>query len=121
MPPGRLGSYPTIDGDVTVGGRRQQVAVAAWVLGWLGGPIPALLALAVTRPPRSHLRSTLIGALVFWAALSTTMVVVVVGLDGWSLAIAWSGLSVVALAVTALAVRHALRRVGPADQPGGGG
>jgi hypothetical protein len=112
--PRHLGEYPVADGAITDVGRQQQVAVAAWVLGWLAGPVPALLALLVTRPGPGAYRRLLAAAAAFWVAvvvlagllLATTPVPTV------RLWVGWAALSVVALVATALAVRRALRRIG---------
>lgn len=112
--PGRWGEYATDDGDVTDVGRRQQVAVAVWVLGWLGGPLPALVALLVTRPAPGTYRRLLVAASWFWsvaAASSVALVVVARDEPGW-LAMGWAVLSATGLVVTAVAIRSALRSIG---------
>lgn len=107
-----LGEYPTRDGDVTDIGRRQQITVAVWVLGWLGGPVPALVALLVTQPPRGPWRRSWFAAAGFWAVMAALGVVLVAWTadEAAMLAVAWVGFGLVALVVPAIAIRRALRR-----------
>lgn len=112
--PGRFGQYPTGEGDITDVGRRQQIAVAAWVLGWLGGPLPAMLVLLVTRPERGTFRRLVTAAVWFWSAVvvAAILLVLVAGRDEVGpLLVGWGVISVVALVVTALAIRRALDRI----------
>lgn len=111
--PGPLGEYPTVDGDVSDVGRRQQVAVAVWILGWLGGPLPALMALVVTRPGPGSYRRLLVAAAAFWTTAALLAVALVVGAGDRTgrLVVGWSALSLVGLAATALAIRRSLRGV----------
>lgn len=108
---GRLGAYPTGDGDITDVGRRRQIVVAAWVLGWLGGPLPALMAIVVTRPAAGSFRRQLIAATCFWAgaALSALILLVVLSDQSSRLVVCWATWSATCLIVTAVAVSRALR------------
>lgn len=106
----RLGDYPTEGGDITAAGRSEQVVVAAWVLGWLGGPLPALMALVVTRPAPGRRRRMMLAAVWFWMAVPTAAIgIVVLARDhvGWLVA-GWATLAVAALTATAVAVARTL-------------
>lgn len=108
---GRLGAYPTGDGDITDVGRRRQIVVAAWVLGWLGGPVPALIALVVTRPAAGSFRRQQIAAACFWAGAALAAVILLVVLSdrsGWFV-VGWVMWSATCLIVTAVAISRALR------------
>ena len=108
-------SYPTEGGAPTDAGRRQQIVVAAWVLGFLAGPLPALVALIV-RPGRGTYRRLLVVAVFFWTAvvlLSGVLIATAIAQEAMWPMIGWVALLFVALVATAVAVRVALQRVGP--------
>jgi hypothetical protein len=111
--PGRRGSYPVDDGDVTVVGRHQQVVVAVWVLGFMAGPLPALIALMV-RPGRGVYHRLVVAAAWFWSVA----VVVAIGSvwlaaergSMWFMA-GWIAASFAGLVASGLAIRVALRAI----------
>lgn len=92
--------------------RNRQIAAAAWILGWIGGPLPAVAMLLVTKtPPWS--RRLVRAAAVFW----TFMWMVFVGLFAAGVndaipafAAWWIAAVVVALVATFAAARIAFRR-----------
>jgi hypothetical protein len=92
--------------------RNRQIAAAAWILGWIGGPLPAVAMLLVTRTPRWSRR--LIGAAaVFWTAMwSVLLALVYLEASGEVAAFAvwWVVAVVVAFGTTLAATRVALRR-----------
>jgi hypothetical protein len=45
--------------------RNRQIAAASWILGWIGGPLPAILILLVVRPS-GWTRRLVVAAAVFW-------------------------------------------------------
>jgi multisubunit Na+/H+ antiporter MnhF subunit len=58
--------------------RDRQIAAAAWILGWIGGPLPAIIMLLVVDSPRWSRR--LIGAAaLFWAVFAALAVVAATG------------------------------------------
>jgi len=61
------------DGDITVVGRHQQVVVAVWVLGFMAGPLPAVIALFV-RPGRGLYHRLIVTAAWFWAIASVVAI-----------------------------------------------
>lgn len=106
---------PTTASDQSVSpaeDRDRQLAAAAWILGWIGGPFPALAILMITDGP-GWSRQLVRDAAVFW----TIMWAVLLGLlyaelttDVPAFAALWTGVVVIALAVTFVAARMALRR-----------
>lgn len=92
--------------------RNRQIAAAAWILGWIGGPLPALAMLLVTRTPPWSRR--LIGAAaVFWTvtwSVLLTLVYLEARGDVPAFALWWVVAVVVAFAATVVATRIALRR-----------
>jgi hypothetical protein len=48
--------------------RDRQIAAAAWILGWIGGPVPAIAMLAIVDSPRWS-RRLIVAAALFWAAM----------------------------------------------------
>lgn len=92
--------------------RNRQIAAAAWILGWIGGPLPAVAMLLVTKtPPWS--RRLVRAAAVFW----TFMWMVFIGLFAAGVndaipafAAWWIAAVVVALVATFAAARIAFRR-----------
>ncbi|HSM67905.1 MAG TPA: hypothetical protein VK860_16480 [Ilumatobacteraceae bacterium] len=92
--------------------RNRQIAAAAWILGWIGGPLPAAAMLLVTRtPPWS--RQLVRAAAIFWTVMWAVFVgLFAAGVRGAVPAFAawWIGAVVIALAATAGAARIAFRR-----------
>lgn len=92
--------------------RNRQIAAAAWILGWIGGPLPAVVMLLVTRTPPWSRR--LIGAAaVFWTVMwSVLLALVYLEADGDVPAFAawWVAAIAVAFGTTLAATRVALRR-----------
>ena len=92
--------------------RNRQIAAAAWILGWIGGPLPALVMLLATdTPPWS--RRLIRAAAVFWTITWVLLIGLVsvefaTGVPGFTLW--WIAVVVVAFASTAAAARAALRR-----------
>jgi hypothetical protein len=110
---GARGTYPVDDGDVTVVGRHQQVVVAVWILGFMAGPLPAIIALLV-RPGRGVYHRLVVAAAWFWS-----VAVVVGGISVW-LAVeresvwfmaGWVAMLVAGFVASGLAVRTAMRRI----------
>jgi hypothetical protein len=114
-------AYPTEGGAVTDVGRRQQIAVAVWVLGWLSGPIPAVAALIVRRG-RGTYRRLLVAAAVFWTAfvaIGSALVAIAMRTSSTRPMLGWVVLVAVAVVASALAVRTALRKITPDDDRSG--
>ena len=92
--------------------RNRQIAAAAWILGWIGGPLPAVAMLLVTNtPPWS--RRLVRAAAVFWTFMWAVFFgLFYAGVNGAVPAFAawWIGAVVIALAATFAAVRIAFRR-----------
>jgi hypothetical protein len=92
--------------------RNRQIAAAAWILGWIGGPLPAVAMLIATdTPPWS--RRLIRAAAVFWTAMWAVLIGLVVAEvsgDVPAFAIWWIGAVVIALAATVIAARVAFRR-----------
>jgi hypothetical protein len=92
--------------------RNRQLAAAAWILGWVGGPLPAVAMLLVTRtPPWS--RRLMVGAAVFWAAMWVVFfVLVALEVSGSvpAFAVWWIAAILLAFGATIAATRLALRR-----------
>jgi hypothetical protein len=108
-------AYPTEDGDVTDVGRQQQIVVAVWVLGWLSGPIPAIVALLVRRGHGTY-RRLLVLAVVFWTAfvaIGSALIAGAVRTSSMQPMIGWAVLVAVAAVASALAVRTAVHRITP--------
>lgn len=110
---GARGTYPVDDGDVTVVGRHQQIVVAVWVLGFMAGPLPAVIALLV-RPGRGVYHRLVVRAAWFWSAA------VVVGAISVWLAVeretvwfmaGWVAMLLAGFVASGLAVRAALRQI----------
>jgi hypothetical protein len=92
--------------------RNRQLAAAAWILGWIGGPLPALAMLLVTRTP-SWSRRLIVGAASFWAAMWLVFFALVyleVSGDVPGFAAWWIAAIVLAFGATVIATRTALRR-----------
>lgn len=97
----------TVDND-----RERQLAAAAWILGWIGGPLPALIMLLATGD-RTWSRRYIVGAAVFWTGTVVAfavLLVVAAGDDGAASTVAFVGAVLVALGVTAAAAMSAARR-----------
>lgn len=96
--------------DEAVGNdRRRQLAAAAWILGWIGGPVPAVvIRLVAAREGWARRHATWAAAfwLVMWAYLITLLVV---ARDADLFAVLWIGSIVVALAVTIVGALSAAR------------
>jgi hypothetical protein len=92
--------------------RNRQISAAAWILGWIGGPLPAVAMLVATdTPPWS--RRLIRAAAAFWTVMWAVLLGLVVGEvtgDVPAFAIWWIGAVVIALAATATAARVAFRR-----------
>jgi len=106
-------SYPVDDGDITVVGRLQQIVVAVWILGFMAGPLPAIVALLV-RPGRGTYRRLVVAAAVFWS------LAVVVGAASVWLAVrtgsmwfmaGWVGAAVTGFVAIGVAIWLALHRI----------
>lgn len=91
--------------------RNRQLTAAAWILGWIGGPLPAVMILLVTRTPTWSRR--LIGAAAgFWAVMWVALIVLIAveadtdvpGFAAW-----WIGIVVLAFVVTVAGARAAWR------------
>lgn len=106
-------SYPIDDGDVTVIGRHRQVVVAVWVLGFMGGPLPALLALVV-RPGRGTYHRLVVAAAWFWSAAAVVGAVsVYLALSresAWYM-IGWVVVLVAGLVASGIAVHMSTHRI----------
>ena len=91
--------------------RDRQITAAAWILGWIGGPLPAIAMLVVVDSPRWSRR--LIGAAaVFWAimwAVFGALAYVAVAGDFTVFAALWIAAVVVAFAGTLLGAWAAFR------------
>ena len=92
--------------------RNRQIAAAAWILGWIGGPLPAVVMLLVTdtRPwSRRLIRIAAVFWTVAWAVLLGLFYVEidsgVPGFTAW-----WITVVVLAFAATVAGARAALRR-----------
>lgn len=98
--------------------RNRQIAAAAWILGWIGGPLPAIAMLLATRTPRWSRR--LIGwAAVFWTVMWFVLLALVfaeTSTDVPGFAAWWIGAISIALAATVAATRIALRRSERSDE-----
>lgn len=92
--------------------RNRQLAAAAWILGWIGGPLPAVAMLLVTRtPPWS--RRLIEAAAVFWTVMWSVLLALVyfeASGDVPAFAVWWVVAVVVAFGATLAATRVALRR-----------
>ena len=92
--------------------RNRQLAAAAWILGWVGGPLPAVAILLATRtPPWS--RRLIVGAAIFWTAMWLVFFILVyLEVRGSVPAFAawWIASILVAFGATVAATRVALRR-----------
>jgi hypothetical protein len=91
--------------------RDRQITAAAWILGWVGGPLPAIVMLLVVDSPRWSRR--LIGAAavfwtVIWAGFGALAFVAATG-EFTVFAWLWVGVVIVAFVGTALGARAALR------------
>lgn len=92
--------------------RNRQIAAAAWILGWIGGPLPAAAMLLVTDTPR-WTRRLIRAAAAFWTLVWAVLIGLlfaevtgdVPGFAAW-----WIAAVVVALAATVVAARVAYRR-----------
>lgn len=92
--------------------QHRQVAAAAWILGWIGGPFPALMIWLVVRPS-SWTRSLVVAAAVFWTAMWSAFVGVLYAAASTDSALVWLWwvLTVlVAFTGTAIGVSIAVRR-----------
>jgi len=92
--------------------RNRQLSAAAWILGWIGGPVPAGAMLLVTRTPPWSRR--LIGAAaVFWTVMWVLLLALVyleASGDVPAFPVWWVAAILVALGATVAATRVALRR-----------
>lgn len=98
--------------------RNRQIAAAAWILGWIGGPLPAVGMLLVTKTPRWS-RRLIGGAAVFWSVMWFVLFALVFAEASGDLTAFttwWIGAILVALASTAIATRVALRRSEQSDE-----
>ncbi len=92
--------------------RDRQIAAAAWILGWIGGPLPAVAILLATETPRWSRRLIRAAAgfwTLMWAVLIGLLVAEVTG-DVPGFAAWWIAAVVVALGATVVAARVAYRR-----------
>ena len=92
--------------------RDRQLAAAAWILGWIGGPVPAVAILIVTRTP-SWSRQLVWAAAAFWTAMWAVLIALLVAEvsgDVPAFAVWWIGAVVLALGATVAATRVAVRR-----------
>ncbi len=92
--------------------RDRQLTAAAWILGWIGGPLPAVAILITTDGPTWSRRLTREAA-VFWtgawaALLGLLWIELTVGVPAF--AAWWIAVVVIAFVVTVVATRMALRR-----------
>jgi hypothetical protein len=98
--------------------RNRQLAAAAWILGWVGGPFPAVAILLATRSPRWSRR--LVGAAaVFWTVTWSVLLGLVyleASGDVPAFAAWWIAAIVLAFGATVAATRLALRRSEDSDQ-----
>ena len=96
----------TVDND-----RERQLAAAAWILGWIGGPLPALMMLIVIRG-RSWSRPYVEWAAVFWtvAVITFSVLLAWAATDGAGAAVAFVAAVLAALALTVLVALSAARR-----------
>lgn len=111
--PSRSPSYPVDDGDVTVVGRSRQVVVAVWILGYMGGPLPAVVALLV-RPGRGTYHRLLVGAAWFWSVAFVVMaasIALAIELESMWFMAGYVVVLLAGLVATALAIRTSLRRI----------
>jgi hypothetical protein len=98
--------------------RNRQIAAAAWILGWIGGPFPALAMLLATNSPRWS-RRLIVAAAVFWTVTWFVLLALVVAEargDVPAFAAWWVGAILVAFCVTVAATRLALRRSEESDE-----
>lgn len=99
--------------DVDVGNDRQrQLAAAAWILGFVGGPVPAALILLVGSRDgwsRTFARAAAVYWLIAWA-LFWISVTVVASWNATAGSVAAIGTVVVSLAATSIAAARATRR-----------
>lgn len=106
-------SYPVDDGAITVVGRLQQVVVAVWILGFMAGPLPALIALIV-RPGRGLYHRLVVIAAWFWTIASAIAIgsvwLAVERRSLWFMA-GWVGAAVVGFIATGIAIVVALRKI----------
>ena len=92
--------------------RERQLAAAAWILGWIGGPLPALIMLLATGD-RTWSRRYMVGAAVFWTGAVVVFAVLLglaAGTGGAATTVAFVGAVLAALGVTAAAAMAAARR-----------
>lgn len=92
--------------------RNRQIAAAAWILGWIGGPLPAVAMLIATDTPQWS-RRLIRAAAVFWTVMWAVLVGLVaaeVSSDVPAFAAWWIAVVVLALAATVVAARVAFRR-----------
>lgn len=89
--------------------RERQMALGAWILGWIGGPIPGAAMLFVLGR-ESWARRHVAVAVAFWAALAVVWAGVVVTVEAPAQAWVWIGLAIVAVVGTASGAIAALRR-----------
>lgn len=112
MSTGRTRSMPSNDRVSSAEDRNRQIAAAAWILGWIGGPLPAVAMLLVTKtPPWS--RRLVRAAAVFWTIMWAVFFgLFYAGVSGAVPAFAawWIGAVVIALAATFTAARVAYQR-----------
>jgi hypothetical protein len=97
----------SIDND-----RVRQLAAAGWILGFVGGPLPAVFAFAVARRGSWSRRYSLAAALywtVAWIAIWGSLALAVHWGRQWPFAIT-TGVVVLSLIVVAVAARNAARR-----------
>jgi hypothetical protein len=100
------------DGVTPAEDRNRQIAAAAWILGWIGGPLPAVAMLVATDTPdwsRRLIRAAAVFWTVTWAVL-VGLVMAEVGGDVPAFALWWIGAIVIALTATVVAARVAFRR-----------
>jgi hypothetical protein len=98
--------------------RNRQLTAAAWILGWIGGPLPAVAILIVTRTPHWS-RRLIMAAAAFWSVMWLVLLALVFAYargDVPAFAAWWIGAILIALATTAVATRVALRRSEQSDE-----
>jgi hypothetical protein len=108
----RTRSTPPNDRVSPAEDRNRQIAAAAWILGWIGGPLPAVAMLVVTRTPRWS-RRLVVGAAVFWSVtwlLLLGLVFAEARGDVPAFPVWWIAAILIALGATIYATRVALRR-----------
>lgn len=65
----RTPSPGTASPEAVANDLQRQLAAAAWILGWIGGPIPAIVMLLVTGREGWWARRHIAWAAVFWAVM----------------------------------------------------